>query len=249
MKTPVSYGERGRIGLLYPSTGWVMEPEMYAMSPEGVITVTTRLKLGSVTAEEVQKLADQVADATGLLVDARAEVIALGCTSGSFILGSGYDQSIISRIEQVAPGAKATTTATAVTHALQALGIKKVAVGTPYIEEINERAERFLTSEGFDVVSFHGLGMADDDKINSLTRDEVRDLIRAVDHEGAEAICILCTSVKGVDILEEMEEELGKPVITAIQATFWEALHLLDTIDVQNELKGFGSLFQIERCF
>ena len=237
----ISYGERGRIGLLYPSSGWVMEPELYAMAPEGVITVTTRLKLETVTAEGVQKLADQIVDATELLTDARADVIVLGCTSGSFILGSGYDQTIIRRIEQAAPGIKASTTATAVVHALQALGVKKVAVGTPYIDEINERAERFLTDEGFAVVSFHGLGLADDDVINALSRDEIRALIRAADCPDAEAVCLLCTSIKGVDILEEMERELGKPVITAIQATFMESLRLLGISP--SEVKGYGSLF------
>lgn len=243
----VSYGERGRIGLLYPSSGWVMEPEMYAMAPEGVIAVTTRLKLESVTADSVAKLADQVVQASDLLVDACADVIVLGCTSGSFILGSGYDRSIIERIHEAAPGKEASTTATAVVHALKALGVTKVAVGTPYIDEINERAERFLTAEGFEVVSFKGLGLADDAVINSLTRDEIRALIRDADCEEADAVCLLCTSIKGVDILEEMEAELGKPVITAIQATFWEALHLLGTIDVPGEVKGFGSLFQTGR--
>ena len=244
MNKRVSYGERGRIGLLYPSSGWVMEPEMYAMSPEGVITVTTRLKLETVTAEGVRKLADQIVAATELLLDARADVIVLGCASGSFILGSGYDKAIIRRIEEAVPGIKASTTATAVVHALEALGVSKVAVGTPYIEEINQRAERFLTDEGFEVVSFHGLGMVDDEPINSLTREQIKDLIRCADCAEAEAVCLLCTSIKGVDILEEMEQELGKPVITAIQATFLESLRLLGTIDIKEEVKGYGSLFQ-----
>ncbi len=40
-----SYGARAKIGLIYPAQGWVMEPEFYAMSPEGVITCTTRVHI------------------------------------------------------------------------------------------------------------------------------------------------------------------------------------------------------------
>lgn len=238
---PISYGERGRIGLIYPNTGWVMEPEFYAMAPEGVITITTRVRLGDVNAENVRRLADQVEHAAVMLDEACADVIVLGCTSGSFICGEAYDQEIIRKIRSVSRSSvKATTTATAVLQAIHAFGARRIAVGTPYIDEINRRAAAFLKAHGIEITQFHGLGMLYDHDINSLTRDQIRALIRQVDSPEAEMVVLLCTSIKGADLLEEMEQELGKPVITAIQATFWACLNLLG---ISREVHGFGSLF------
>ena len=218
-----------------------MEPEFYAMAPEGIITVTTRIKLGDVNAENVRKLADQVEHAAAMLDEACADVIVLGCTSGSFICGEAYDQDIIRKIRSVSrPSVKATTTATAVLQAIRAFGARRVAVGTPYVDEINQRATAFLSAHGIEITQFHGLSLLYDNDINNLTRDQIRDLIRQVDSPEAEMVVLLCTSIKGADILEEMERELGKPVITAIQATFWACLNLLG---ITREVHRFGSLF------
>lgn len=238
---PISYGERGRIGLIYPNTGWVMEPEFYALAPEGVATVTTRVLLGDVTAENIKNLADKIEDAAMLLGDAKSDLIVLGCTSGSFICGKGYDQEIIAKIKAAAPGVLATTTATAVIHAIQAFGATKIAVGTPYLDEINQQARLFLQAHDLEILNFKGLGLRYDYEINGLTREEIKTLIRQTDTPEAEMVVLLCTSIKGVDLLDEMEQELGKPIITAIQATFWECMNLLD---LRGEVSQGGSLFR-----
>lgn len=242
MSKRISYGERGRIGLIYPSTGWVMEPEFHEMAPEGVSTVTTRIKLGAVTVENVAGLAEHVSHAADLLADAHAHLVVLGCTSGSFVCGPRYDQEIIQRIRETAH-CPATTTATAVVSAINAFGAGKVAVGTPYVEEINQCAIRFLEGHGKTVTRLHGLGLLRDSDINSLSREEICDLIRRADTPEAEMVVLLCTSIKGSDILPQMEAELGKPVITAIQATFWECLRLLEIPPDLPRMLQFGSLF------
>ena len=237
----ISYGERAQIGLIYPHTGWVMEPEFFAMAPEGVNIITTRIRLGAVTAENAMKLSGQVEDAAVLLDEGCSDVIVLGCTSGSFICGPDYDQEIIRKIKAVSrPETKASTTATAVIHAIDAMQCTRIAVGTPYIDEINQQAIRFLSAHGKTVVQFKGLGLLKDSEINRLSREEIRQLIRDIDTPSAQMLVLLCTSIKGVDILEEMEHEIGKPIITAIQATFWECLNL---VGIRREVRGFGSLF------
>ena len=241
MQNKVSYGERGKIGLIYPNTGWVMEPEFFAMAPAGVNIITTRIKLGEVTVDNIKRLSESVEYAAELLDEAQADVIVLGCTSGSFICGVGYDQEIIEKIRSKSqPNVRATTTATAVLHAIHAFGVSKIAVGTPYINEVNQCARKFLEAHEIAITKFIGLGLSDDKDINSLTRNEIKQLIRDVNTSDADMVVLLCTSIKGVDILEEMEQELGKPVITAIQATFWDCLNLMG---IKKEVRGFGSLF------
>jgi len=60
-----------------------------------------------------------------------------------------------------------------------------------------------------------------------------------VNTKDAEAVLILCTGIRSVPILEALENDLGKPVISAIQATFWHCLRLTG---IKAEIKGYGKL-------
>ncbi|MBK5260973.1 MAG: aspartate/glutamate racemase family protein [Peptostreptococcaceae bacterium] len=242
MTTFNNYGQRAKIGLAYPSTGLVMEPEFYLMAPEGVITITTRMMADDVSAENVAKFRNLTLDATKILASAKPDIIVLGCTSGSFIQGSGYDKKIIEDMEAVSKGIPCTTTSTAVVEALEKLGIKKIAVITPYVDDINVMAKRFLNDHGFEIVNFIGQGMLDDYEINSQSLEKIEKLIREVDSQEAEAIVVLCTSMKGVPILSRLERELGKPIITAIQATFWQSLRKLN---IDDKIQGYGCLLEL----
>ncbi|MCG8483809.1 MAG: Asp/Glu racemase [Clostridia bacterium] len=236
-----NYGQRAKIGLAYPSTGFVMEPEFYEMAPEGVITCTTRMLAKDVNAENVAKFQDLTLDAAINLASAKVDLIVLGCTSGSFIQGSGFDQKIIEEMEAVSGGIPCTTTSTAVIDALNRLKVKKIAVATPYVEDINVMAKKFLNDHGFEIVSFKGQNMLDDYEINSQSIDEIEKLIRKVDTKEAEAVAVLCTSMKGISILSKLEKELGKPIITAIQATFW---HCLRKLNINDNISGYGCLLE-----
>ncbi|ABR47403.1 Asp/Glu racemase [Alkaliphilus metalliredigens QYMF] len=238
-----SYGGRAKIGLIYPAPGWVMEPEFYLMAPWGVSTYTTRISLKHVNVAELRKLGDQSVEAAELLAQAPLDVIALGCTSGSFVNGSRYDQELIEKMEGVSGGIPCTTTSTAVVAALKALHVTKIAVATPYIDEVNLKAKNFLEAEGLDVVNIKGLGLLQDIEIDRQDMETVYRLAKEVDHVEAQAIVILCTGLRSVPIIEALENDLGKPVISAIQATFWHCLRLSG---VRENVEGYGSLLRIE---
>ena len=236
-----SYGARAKIGLIYPSPGWVMEPEFYAMSPEGVITCTTRISLLETNAEQLSLIGSQGVEAAKLLSQAPVDVMALGCTSGSFIGGCEYDKQLIKEMEEASNGVPCITTSGAAVAALKAFGVKKIAVATPYIQEVNERGKRYLEENGFEVTNMIGLDLLYDREIDSQSYETVYKLARKVDTEDAEAVAILCTGIRSIGILQHLEKDLGKPVISAIQATFW---HALRTSGVKDSIKGYGSLLE-----
>lgn len=235
------YGTRAKLGLIYPAPGWVMEPEYYAMSPEGVITCTTRISLHETNEEQLSKLGDEAVEAVDLLTQVPVDVIALGCTSGSFIGGTQYEQKLIERMEEKSQGIPCTTTSSAVIEALKFFGVKKISVATPYIEEVNQKARIFLEENGFEIVSFKGLGLLYDSEIDSQDLETVYQLTREVDSTDSEAIIILCTGIRSVPIIEMLEKDLEKPIISAIQATFWHSLRLSG---IQEKIQGFGSLLE-----
>lgn len=235
------YGERVKIGLIYPCGGWIMEPEFYEMSPMGVSTYTTRVLLDEVNENELTKLGERTINATKLLCKAPVDIIALGCTSGSFIGGAKYDDELIKKMGKASGGLPCTTTSSAVVTALRTLNVKKVAVATPYTDDINMRCKKFLKEYGFKVTNICGLGLINDSEIDRQKLEVIYKLVKDANTDEAEAVVILCTGVRSIPILLDLETDLGKPVISAVQATFW---HCLRMAGVKEKIAGYGSLLE-----
>ncbi len=237
------YGARGRIGLMVPTGNTTMEPELNRMLPDGVSLHANRVYLENVTPRALRAMEDETVVSARGLVACGVGVIAFGCTSGSFVGGAGYDKGLIRLIED-ATGIAATTTTSAVLRALRALGIERVAMATPYTDAVNDLEKTFLESQGFEVVRMAGGGLIETPDIQNC--DPAVSLARAreVDHDRAEAVFISCTGFRTIENLAQLEEDLGKPVISANQCTLAECLRILGVHAVQ---PGYGSLF--ERVF
>ncbi len=233
------YGERGKIGLIYPSTGWVMEPEFYAMAPSGVATYTTRFNFGNCNLEGLSSIRDVAIEATKLISHIPIDVIAFGCTSGSFAFGKDYNDQLIEDMERASGGLPCITTASAVVDALEALKVKNVAVVTPYVDEVNEQAKKFLNGYGYIVVDMIGMGFDHDKDIDNQSLETVYRFSKKVNTLDADALLLLCTGLRTVPIIDMLERDVGKPVVSAIQATFWKCLQMMK---IGEKIKGYGEL-------
>lgn len=238
----VDYGAHARIGLLYMHSSFVMECEFDAMAPAGVSTHVTRIALPSVTMAGIDSLARarEIKEAVGLLAAAPVDVIAFGGTSASFLHGPGWDQDLLRRMSEAADEKHVTTTSTASLHALAAVDARRIVIATPYTDDITARASAFFDGNGFDVVAAFGLNLVDDHAIGDVDTDEVRRLAHIADSVEADAVFISCTNLRTAEVISPLERELGKPVVSAIQATLWECLRLVDGPRVTQQ---FGSLF------
>ncbi len=240
------YGQRGRIGLIVPSSNTVCEPEMAALSPEGVMTYSTRI-LFEPTIEGLKAMKDHVERAClELSSEGISGIIVFCCTIGSMIGGANYDQEIIHLIEEKA-GVPAMTTTTAVKAALDALGVNRIAVATPYTREINEIEKSLLESMGYNVTNIVGVNEDvppaefTNEMIGRLAPEEAYQLGLKVSDSQNEAIFISCTTFRAIEIIQRLEEKTGKPVITSNQTAMWYALRKLG---INDSIQGFGRLFQ-----
>jgi maleate isomerase len=235
-------GWRARIGLIYMASSIVMEPEFYAMAPEGVSIHTTRIRLPSVTVAGLSDMmaSDEVERCTADLATAPLHVILFGGTSATFVKGLGWDETVRARMAKTAGRIPVTTTSTAVLKALRALGVQRLSLVTPYIEEVNARGRAFLEENGFTVLSADGLGLIEDHAIGAVPLERVYEFTRTVAHPDAEAVFISCTNLRTVGAIAALEADLGVPVISAIQASFWECLR---TAHLKGGQDGFGCLF------
>ena len=166
--------------------------------------------------------------------------VAYACTAASFIRGVGYDTEIIKRIEE-ASGDPATTTTTAAVAALRELGVRRLAVAAPYEDEVCERLQRFFEDSGFEVVSLMNLGLSGVD-IGAVPSEQVYALGKKAATPEAEGLFISCTGFRTIEILDPLEQYIGKPVVSANQATMWHALRIAG---IHAQLDGLGSLYRL----
>jgi maleate isomerase len=210
-----------------------MEPEFWRMAPEGVSVHTSRVRLSEVTPEALRLMASEVVRAAEELATAEVNVIVYGCTSGSLLEGVEWEERLRREIRERA-GVEAITTAQAVVEALRALGIRRVAVATPYIDEINSRERSFLERSGFTVVRIRGLGIVRNTDIGRQPPWVAYRLAKEVAREAgrsADGVFISCTNFRTIEVIELLESELQLPVVSSNTASMWLALRTLGIRD------------------
>ena len=175
-----------------------------------------------------------------LLASADVDVIKLGATAPSFLKGLGYDREIIAKIE-AASGKPATTTSTALLQALQHLGAKRVVLGSAYDDKVNAIAKSFLEANQFEVLDAQGLSLVDNLVVGRLAVETAYDLAMKINRPDADAIVLACTNWKSMDVIERIERETGKPVISTTQASVWATLK---AIGWKQPVAGYGRLLR-----
>ena len=237
-----------RIGLLTPAGNTTIEDDFARWMPDSLQLHVNRLDPGSGHKSNgskglltgLQEMGDKVEEHARLLGTAQVDVIAFGCTGGSFLNGPGYDKVISEKISTAAGGVKTIAAAGAVSDALNELGVRKIAVCTPYPEELNERLRSFYTAAGFHIVSFayEDGGIPQDSSVQA--RQTALRMALGVDSPEAEAIFISCTAFEGAgESIDLIEDLTGKPVVTSNQATLWACLSALG---VSKHVPGAGRL-------
>ena len=228
------------MGIIVPSANRTIEHELYKLAPEGVSLHFSRIRQVEDTLEQLGRMIEEVPRSSMELADAGVDVIAFGCTTGSLVKGFGYDQEIIKKIEN-SVHIKATTTSTAVVEAMKQLGIVKLSVATPYKEWLNEKVKEFIKAHGFEVLSIKGLGCLGPETAD-VPPQRVYRLAKDVYRPGADGIFISCTDLRSIDILEYLEQDINKPVISSNQATMWAMLKMAS---VKSKIMGYGRLLQL----
>jgi maleate cis-trans isomerase len=225
-------------GILVPSTNTTCEVEYCRLAPELQVH-TGRLGKGGDTPFSPSKDAD-VAYQAKLLGDARVEVIALAQTSAS-LFAEDYDAVTVKRMTE-ASGVPSLTSAQAVGRALNALKASRVAMATPYSEEVIGRARHYYeTKYGVAVVASESLGATDAYAIGKMDAGMVEAAFRRIDRPDVDALVVPGGNFPTMDRIAGWERQFGKPVITTNQAALWA---VLQSLKVATPLPGKGQLLE-----
>jgi maleate cis-trans isomerase len=215
---------------------------MMQLVPPGVSLHFSRLvatgPTGTHTGQEARNRSylEHIESSTALLAMVHPEVIVLAHTASSYSLGKTGEAQLIARLEALSD-TRVMTAAGAVLQALAHLGVRKVALGTPYTEDISLQGKAHLEAHGLQVVSFGRLEQVHN--IYEETAERAYALARRVDTPEAEAVFISGTGLPTLPVLEMLENDLGKPVFSSATAMMWLALR---TARVGQPISGYGRL-------
>ncbi|MER7717365.1 aspartate/glutamate racemase family protein [Streptomyces flaveolus] len=173
---------------------------------------------------------------------AGADAVVWACTSGSFVHGWDGAQEQVRSLARTA-GLPASSTSFAFVHAAKELGVRRVAIGATYPEDVARLFADFLRTAGVETVAVVSSGIITAAEVGTWTEAEVLALARSADRPDAEAVLLPDTALHTAAHIPVLEKELGKPVLTANQVTVWEGLRLADRRVNAPEL---GALFTRE---
>jgi maleate isomerase len=244
-KTTVTFDNgrhaRARLGFILLATEQTIEDDMFHLAPPGVGVHFTRVRIpNKITIETLKSVEGQLTEAANLLLpDGDLNVVCYACTSGSMVIG---EKRVMEELSRGAPKAQATTLITGVIRALKALKVQRIVVATPYLEEINALEKRYLEEQGFEILDIQGMNIIKDTDIVRVAPEFIMEYARKLNRPDADAIFVSCGALRTLDIIDDLEREVGKPVIASNQAMLWDVLRLAG---VEDKIEGYGSLLQV----
>lgn len=233
------YGARGRIGLVVPANNSVIEPEFWRVLPEGFAAYATRLMAkGDLTPEAIHRMEKDAGAAVDALAATGVDVIAYCDMVTTFIMEPGWNEAAVERFA-AASGVPCLSAWTALRDALAKLGVRRLAIGTPYPKSIHAMVPPFFEARGFSVVShatLDVLAMRDVPKVDGRRLSAFVSELK----KPYEAIVLLATDLPTFGSIPALEAEHGVPVLTSNQTLLWRALTGIGGADA---VQGLGRLF------
>ncbi|MBI0539200.1 arylmalonate decarboxylase [Roseomonas sp. KE2513] len=205
--------------------------------PSDVSLHVTRVPLNGSSREELLRMAERVEAAATLLSHAKPNVIAFHCTAVSPF--SDVFEGEILRQAAASARCPAIATSQAILADAAALHVRRIALVTPYIEEINQRDAAFFGQHGLECVAEHGPGLLTPAEVFDVSPARWLDLLRSWVPDEAEAVLLGCTAIRVLQLVDAAEALLGRPVLTSNQATGWL---LRRQLGIHAPLLGFGRL-------
>lgn len=229
---------RAKLGFVLIPNEQTIEEDMVRHLPLGVGAYFARAPMPrEISTESLSHVRGSLAEAARrILPDDGLDVISFACTSGTVAVG---EAETCAELKRGAPTARATTLAGGVRKALAALGTKKLALVSPYTDELNANVARFLETSGFEICALHGMGLRYDTEMIRVAPDYIAELACAIDRPETDAVLISCGALRTIDVVDEIEQTLGKPVICSNQAMIWDCLRLAG---IEDTLPGLGRL-------
>ena len=230
-----------KVGLLALTTDLTIEKDFSAVCSQLPIDVfVNRIhNENPLTKENLLKMKDQIKGITEkILPGEKINTVAYGCTSGTIAIG---ENSIKEKIQIAKPGCYVTTPITSAIKAFQLMNVKKIAVFTPYPESVNKTIYEYFSIKNIDVLSFGTFNLDLDADFANIDPKYLSETLIKLDISGADALFISCTALPALEILDEVEKKINKPVFSSNQTLIWDTIR---SVGYKSPIAGYGKLLK-----
>ena len=223
---------RAIIGVMTPAMNTVVQPELELLCPEGVTNQMQRFRLGGDT------VSDDIVEEAEKLMDCQPVALAIGLTTDA---GPGGVTKLATRCEalRAAVGIPVFNASEADHAGLHALGAKRVGVVTPFNAEVDAVVKDNVEQAGFEVVAIKGTEAPSLPAICETPLDKIRDVFAMVAEADCDAILQVGTALPVVAMIDELERELGEPIVACNAAVYWQTLR---AVGIDEPISGYGRL-------
>jgi maleate isomerase len=237
-----------RIGLVVPSSNVTVETEMPALLQRHRSARfsfhSTRMRMHTVSPEELRAMNAQRGRCVDEIGDAGIDAVLYACLVALMAQGAGEhertERAVVDQLAERGLTPHVTSSAGALVHALRAVGAERVALVMPYLRPVAELVVAYVEAEGFTVTGWRALEVADNAEVGCIPGERVRDAARSLDLAGADALVLsACVQMPSLPLVQDAEDELGLPVLSAATAG---AFTLLDQLGLPVDLAGAGRL-------
>jgi maleate isomerase len=233
---------RARIGFIIPSSNRMVEPQMQRFMPAGVVPHFSRIGMTNRHKAPLEQLLPRITDAADLLADSKCDVIVLQCTGTSMSGGVDMDKRVVAEIEKVTKR-PALSTASALNAAFAALGAKRLVFISETKQAGHDKKLGYLREAGYDIVADKAASLEGTDAYCTTPPRFWYDTAIALRNDTADAYFLSCANIHSIDVIEELERDLGKPVVTSNQAALWCSLR---AAGIGDNVPGLGSLLRLD---
>ena len=231
-----------RIGLVLLATDHTSERDFSSIVPSDQAAVyCNRIAFENpTTPQNLRAMQPRLAEGANLILpDEPLDVICYACTAASAVLG---DDAVAQAIHRGKDSVPVVTPPLAARLAMKALGVRRISVLTPYIDETAAPVTRYFEDHGLDVSQTTNLGLDDDRRIARVSPNSIVAAAVQALAPDSEALFISCTALRSMEVAQSIEDKTGKPVIVSNQAASWMCLRL---IGIEQPIAGFGALFSL----
>lgn len=223
-------GWRAKVAAIVPSTNTVVEHDLSVMRPPGITFHAGRMHITRPDLADDEQFGDllvqineSIDDAVDRVMTCQPDYLLMGMSAATFWGGVAGNAAFEERMRERS-GLPVSTGAAACRDALSRLGVRRIAVFSPYQPVADVEVGGYFTEAGFDVAAITGLRCASATAIAEVTPAEIAETVRAIDSPDVEAIVQVGTNLSFVAQADALEGWLGKPVVAINAATLWHAL-------------------------
>ena len=239
--TDAGLGQKARIGLIVLQTDQTIEHEFRQMLPSDEVALYhSRIPNAmEVTPQTLRQMQLDLPTAAGLLPTSFGfDAVGYACTSGATMIG---EARVDQMIRDLHPTARTSNPITACKAALFALGLRRIALVTPYAPDVTLEMQANLQQAGFQTTAVATFNDSDDFTVARITTESIRKAITTIGARAeVDGVFVSCTSLRSLGVIAEAEAQIGKPVIASNQVLAW---HLARLAGLKDAKPSFGRLF------